>query len=448
MKVTQGSASAGQHLTLRHVLVLVTGAMISFAPAALVFNVWSIFVVPVCDEFNIATNQFALYITIIFVTAAIASPFIGNLMDRIDLRIIGTAAVGLCALGLFLGGFWIRVEGFYVSGLIEGLGIIVLNFLIIPTLINRWFTIRTGFLIGVCMAMTGVGGAVWAAVGGALISGYGWRFTYEVFGGIAALVMLLTAFGIRSYPEHVGLAPYGNKGADAALVSSDGMTTGSKPAATNASGAASDVLHRGVPAKAAFGSGAFVLLCVMAGLFNFCCQGGGYFPTYLYALNDAGTLDLGDNAVLAASVATSCLMASAAVCKVAIGALSDRSVPAAVTFCGLGGIAGMALCWVCPMSVTAVYAGAACYGLAFAGIDVLAPAMGRHLFGPREYTHIYSRVTSCTTLAAAVGATGLATLLDVSWAALFGVCIALLAVATIAGLDALKASRKLVWTEE
>ena len=121
-----------QKLTMRHVLVVFTGMFISFAPAAIVFNVWGIFVVPVTDELQVATNQFTFYVAILFIAAAVMSPFMGNLLDRLDIRLVGTVSVGICALGVMLGALYTEVWQFYLSGLMEGVGIIALNFLLIP----------------------------------------------------------------------------------------------------------------------------------------------------------------------------------------------------------------------------------------------------------------------------------------------------------------------------
>ena len=419
-----------QKLTIRHVLVVFTGMYISFAPAAIVFNIWGIFVPPVTAELGVATNQFAFYVAVLFLTAAVMAPIMGNLLEKFDLRLIGTLSVGICALGVLLGFCYTEVWQFYLSGLMEGIGIIALNFLLIPTLINRWFTANNGLLLGICMAMTGVGGAVWNFVGGLIIGGAGWRAAYLVLGAVAATAVLATLFCIRSYPRELGLQPYGR---------------------ANAQGAAGEeALRRGVPRKAAFGSAAFFLLLVAAALFNLSCQAGQFFPTYVYDLDAAGVLDTGGlGVVMAASTASVCLQASAAACKIIMGFVADRSLSLSAIICCGGGFLGLALVWlVGPSTVLAVYVGAALYGLTFAAIDVLSPTIGRYLFGPREYTRIYSRITSAVTVAGAIGVVGLSTLSEFGWAATFGTTLMLIAVGLGLVLGAIRAGKHLVFTVE
>ena len=419
-----------QNLTLRHVLVVFTGMFISFTTAAIVFNVWGIFVVPVTGELQVATNQFTFYVAIIFITAAIISPIMGNLLDKLDIRLVGTFSVGVCSLGVFLGFFYTEVWQFYLSGLMEGVGIIALNFLLIPTLINRWFTANNGLLLGICMSMTGVGGAVWNFVGGLIIGDMGWRAAYFILGIIAATAMLATLLLIRSYPKDVGLQPYG------------------RPKQQDAAG--EEALRRGVPQKVAFESAAFFLLLFAAAIFNLSCQAGQYFPTYVYDLDSQGVLNAGTmGVVMAASTASVCLQASAAVCKVVMGMVADKSLSVSAIVCCGGGFVGLALLWlVGPTSVLAIYVGAALYGLTFAAIDVLSPTIGRYLFGPREYTRIYSRVTIAVNLAGAVGVTLLATLSDFGWAVTFGSTLALIALGLVLVLLAIRAGKRLVFTVE
>ncbi len=419
-----------QKLTIWHVLVVVTGMLVSFCTAAIVFNIWGIFVVPVSDELKVSAGQFTFYVAIIFIAAAFMAPLMGRLLECFDIRLVGTASVGICALGVFLGSFYTEVWQFYLSGLMEGVGIIALNFLLIPTLINRWFTAGNGLLLGICMSMTGVGGAVWNFVGGLIIAGSGWRAAYFVLGIAAALAMIATLFFIRSYPRERGLEPYGKPNDDAE--------------------AGSAALRRGVSRKAAFTSAAFVLLLLAAALFNLSAQAGQYFPSYVYDLDNRGLLNAGTmGVVMAASTASVCLQAAAAISKVVMGMIADRSLVLSALVCCGGGFAGLALLWLGgPTSTIAIFAGAALYGLTFAAVDVLAPTIGRYLFGPREYTLIYSRVTCAVNIAGAAGVTVLATLADFGWTVAFGTTLAFIAVSLLFVLGAIRAGKRLVFTQD
>ena len=90
-----------------------------------------------------------------------------------------------------------------------GLGEITLLWLAVPTLINRWFADRAGFFIGLCMAFTGIGGAIWSAVFTALrADGMDFHTIYLIWAVIAAVTSLpFTLLCVRSKPEDCGLQP-------------------------------------------------------------------------------------------------------------------------------------------------------------------------------------------------------------------------------------------------
>ena len=157
-------------LTVRHILIVVTGILVCFGPATLVFNTWSILVVPVCTSLAIPTGAFTFYVSCIFLFSAIAAPFAGNLMNRFDARIVITLSCGLVSVGIFASSLYTEVWQFYLSGAIEGIGVVTLVSLVAPTLITRWFNRHMGVLIGICVAMMGVGAAVWNMLGGYLLA--------------------------------------------------------------------------------------------------------------------------------------------------------------------------------------------------------------------------------------------------------------------------------------
>lgn len=425
---------ASGKLTIRHVLVIVTGILVCLGPATLVFNTWSLFVVPVCNDLNVSSSEFTLYVTFLFLTSAIVAPFMGNLMEKFDLRIVITASCALCAIGIFLCAFWTQVWQFYFSGIIEGAGVVALMYLTAPTLVNRWFHTHTGFLIGLCVAMTGVGGALWSMVGGLILSDYGWRTAYIAFGIIAAVIsMPATIFFIRSYPSDVGLEPYGK-----AEVVEDADGNGSVNA-----------MRMGVAAKTAFKSPAFWILMVTIGLCNGTAQMGNFLPKYIYHLGDIGVAGITPlTAIMMASTVAMCLQIAQALGKVGLGVIADKSIIVALaTACGCG-IIGVLCCWQGAFSAYVVYFGGFMFGFFFASTNVLGPTITRYLFGPREYTKIYSRIASFINFIPAVAAVLFAAMADASWDLEFGVTIGIIAVIFVCAIITVKLGRHLVQTVE
>ncbi len=434
-----GNGGAKQGLTFRHAMVVAAGMLITFGPCALVYNVWSIFVVPVSSELGVASSQFTFFITLTYLVGGLTAPLAGNLLQRADLRIVLSASVVLVFAGLFGCSFWEDILLFYLSGVIVGLGIVSLMFLAIPTLINRWFTEKTGFFIGLCFAMSGVGGAVWSLVGGVIIDAFSWRAAYLAFSLIALFLGLFaSAVLIRSYPRDVGLLPFG------ASVSGDECSSGGC-----ADHGKQDVRQWGVPARSMFRSPVFFFLVISMGLFNALTVSVNLYATYIYHLGDIGMAGItpGGAAIMASTVA-SCLMAVSACGKILLGSLSDKSLTAALSLACLAGAVSILCMWQGCASSAVVVVGGALGGLLYAAIDALSPSVTRQIVGPRDYTIIYSRVAIVVNLAGAFAATAFAAVADVSWDLEWCMALCLICIAFVCGMLAIRGAKGLTQTLE
>lgn len=172
-----------EKLTVRHLLVVLTGIMITFGCSALCFSTWGLFQPVVAEGLGVEVTAFAMYVTVMYLTMTIASPFAGKLLQTMDIRILLSASAALVGCAFLLMSFSNTIVLFYVAAVMLGLGEITILWLAIPTLINRWFVERAGFFIGLCMAFTGIGGAIWSAVFTALTaSGVDFHTIYLIWG--------------------------------------------------------------------------------------------------------------------------------------------------------------------------------------------------------------------------------------------------------------------------
>ena len=390
----------GNKLSFWHVMAVVTSLCASFATSSMLFNTWSVFVVPVCESLGASTGSFASYVSIIYLFSALAAPFGGRLVQKYDVRIIYSAAVGMVAVAIGACSLYTEPWQFYVSGAIEGIGGVVIISLMAPVMVTRWFNVHTGLLMGLCAAMMGIGGAVWSMLAGILIRDFGWQAAYLAFGVIAALPMVLTLFFVRSSPADVGLEPYGT------LESS-----------------ANDALQTGVSSQAAFRMPAFYLLAITIGLTNGAAQIGNYLAKYVYHLSDIGALLVpASEVIIMASIIAMCVQASQACAKVGLGFVADRSVFWAFALAYGCSLVGTILCWQgAGISTGLVYGGAALVGVLYGTTNSLGPAVARTLFGTRDYSVIYARMAAIVNIVPVAFIPFYAFLVDISWDLLFGV---------------------------
>lgn len=423
--------------TLRHALVLASGIIFCLGPCALVYNSWAIFVVPVSSDLGVASSQFTFFITVIYLISALTAPFAGNLMEKIDLRIVTTVAVVCIAAGIFGCTMWTEIWQFYLSGLFEGIGVCTLNFVGVPTLINRWFESKTGFFVGLCYAMSGIGGALWSMVGGLIIQASSWREAYLVFAVIVLVIALpATLFFVRSYPHQSGLMPYG-------------ATEGEKWEPEDGNAADAKGKQWGVSAHTMFRSPAFYTLMLTMGIFNALTIVGNLFASYIYHLGDLGVGGITpESAIMLASGVAACLMIVSAGSKVMLGAVTDKSMVAAVVIaCGCGFV-GILCIWLGAATTALIYVGGCLGGVLYAAVDAMGAAMTRQLVGPRDYTVIYSRVAVFVNLAGAVSATAFAAVADISWDAEWIMALVLIAITLVLGLSTVKLGKNLKQTYE
>lgn len=431
-------------LSIRHAMILLAGILICLGPCALVYNTWSIFVVPVSSNLGASSSQFTFTITLIYLLGAIACPLAGNLMERFDIRAVLSLSVCLVAFGMGLCALWSEIWQFYISGILMGLGIVSLMFLAVPTLINRWFTVRTDFFVGLCFSMSGVGGALWSMVGGVIFSCANWRVAYLVFAAIVLVMGLLASLVlIRSYPSELGLHPYGFQTSTSCDTSYTASHKGSSPITSSDTSLSVSVSEKsskkgkqwGVSARIMFRSPVFYTLMVTMGIFNAMTVVGNLFATYIYYLADNGIAGItSTQAIMLASAIAACIMVCSALSKVLLGALSDKSLLGALAIpCVCGALSILCLWFGASVSFIFIYAGGLLCGVLYAAVDALGATFTRQIAGPRDYTLIYSRVAIVVNLAGAGAATLFAGVAEISWEAEWILALSLIVVAFVLG---------------
>ena len=419
------ATAAKEKMSTRHLLVVLTGVMITFGCSALCFSTYGSFMKDVANALADGnTAQFGLYITAMYLTMTIISPFAGKLLQSVDVRILLSVSAALVGCAFLLMSLWTNIYLFMVSGVMLGIGEIFILWLAIPTLINNWFNERAGFFIGICMAFTGIGGAVWNGVYTYLTTGLGMHYnTVYMIWGIIALVTSLpfTLFCVRTRPEDCGLKPYGVA-----------ATAAAKP--------------RGLDAKKAMKSPTFYAICLFAGLINVAILIAVQFKTYVLSLDGQVVY----NVAVAGGIVLTVNMAAQAIAKVLIGTVADKSPRTALLFAFCCGIIGLLLCWFGFQTEYALYAGAAIFGGMYATAVVLVPIVVRHVFGTREYSVIYSRVSTVFNFISAFASLFYPAIYQgFGWSACFMVAIAMLVIVLVLGLYALGNAKKIQgeWTE-
>jgi len=174
----------------------------------LIFN-FGVFFKPFLDEFGWTRAEISGAYALLFTVYGLLGIFAGRLNDRLGPRIIMTVASVLLGLGYFLiskvSALW-QLYLFY--GVIIGIGTGGC-FVPLASTVARWFVRRRGLMTGIVVSSIGVGSMIMPPIATQLISGYGWRTTYVIFGIVVLVVTMVAAQFLKRDPSQVGQLPDG-----------------------------------------------------------------------------------------------------------------------------------------------------------------------------------------------------------------------------------------------
>lgn len=377
----------------------------------LVMSCAGIFYQPVSSELGVSVGKFGLYMSFNYLFSTLMLSVAGKLLERFGARLLLTlssAVLGLVLVGM---AFFNAVWQFYIAGGVIGVTLAFLLYLSFPTLVNRWFRTRVGFFIGVCSAASGIGGILFNPVGAYLITTYGWRTTYVIFGAIILLfVTPLLGVLLRNRPEDKGLSPYGQSEQKQAVVSNNGIEYG-----------------QAVRMPVFYGMIAFAFLMIAVSTLNL------FIPNYVTGL---------DYTLEEASFAASAVMVGVTFGKVALGMINDRNSTLGVITTVVCGIAGLSLLLAGQAGIAVIVPGGFLFGWAYAGVTVQTPMLVRAVFGSKHYAQIYSNISIALAAGGALTAGGWGLLADhTSFGFILAAGIVFLTISGSIGLYALKVSK-------
>ncbi len=388
--------------------------LIMFVIVGMVMSTAGIFYKPVSDSLGVEIGDFGIYQSLNFLFSTLTLTFAGSIMDRYSARWILTGCSAIVSVTYIAMSLFSSLWQFYVAGAIFGIAMAFLLYLGFATMLNRWFKKRMGVFVGICSAGSGIGGILFNPIAGFLITEYGWRNTYLIF-GVAILVVVTPVLGLllRSNPSDIGLESYG-----AAEIENKKTVTD----------------NSGISYGKAIRTALFYGLILFGFLMNAAATLNIFIPAYVQSL---------DFSIEEASYSASAVMVGVTIGKVVLGAINDRSPLAGVNITTLLGIAGLAMLLFGQFGLWLTISGGFLFGWAYAGVSVQTPLLVRRVFGPKDYSRIYSNIAMSLAIGGAVAAAGWGILTDItSFATIFNTGIIFLAVCLVIGWWALKSNIK------
>lgn len=180
------------------------------APTIAVYS-YSVFLKAVSEDFHVGRGAVAMAFTFHNLCAAACIPIIGYMIDRFGAKRIivpATVLVGLTALSAKLIGadLW-QYYIFYIAlGILEAAS----GPLPFSAIISRWFDRKRGLALGMMSFGSGLAAIAYPPIAQLLITHFGWRSAYSIFGAsiLLAPILFLTVF-LKEDPGRKGLFPDG-----------------------------------------------------------------------------------------------------------------------------------------------------------------------------------------------------------------------------------------------
>ncbi len=181
-------------------VIAIAGVFLQIALGAV--YAWSVFRIPLHEQFGWTISQITLTFTISIFMLGFAA-FVGGLwMNRAGPRIVALTGSVLYGLGVFLASFsahklwWLYLTYGFLGGIGLGLGYIVP----VATLV-KWFPDRRGLITGIAVGGFGAGALITAPVATRLIQTVGVLPTFAYLGIAYFIVAVIASLFMRNPPE-------------------------------------------------------------------------------------------------------------------------------------------------------------------------------------------------------------------------------------------------------
>ena len=167
---------------------------------------WSVFVLPLEQEFGWTRAQTSWVFTIAIVTFAITFIFAGRMQDVRGPRLCAFLGAVLVSLGFFLASLTASLVYLYLIFAVVGAGN-GFGYATPMPVASKWFPDKRGLVVGLMVGGYGAGSAIIGPVASSLIQSMGWRPTFRLLGGVFFVMGMIGTWLLTNPPA--GYRPRG-----------------------------------------------------------------------------------------------------------------------------------------------------------------------------------------------------------------------------------------------
>jgi MFS family permease len=367
-----------------------------------VFFSFSIFFVPLLEEFRWSRALTAGALSASTMTQGLLAPLAGVAVDRLGPRRVIVSGVVLLGAASMLGATIVTPWQLYLyTGVVGAMGIVALGWVPMGVLLSHWVAERRGRVVGLAFSGMGIGIFVCGPLSQWLIDLLGWRGASLTLGAGALVVLFPVAwFGCR-----MPAARSADAGGQDWRLARGAQAKGEPEAARSEAGSSE---RRGVPGPSPREGDPTLARALKTRAFwalfaAYCLTPLAVFSVFTHQV--AFAVDLGFPRLLVAWIfGLMGLMSS--VGRPLFGAVADRfggALAATVSFgCTAGGALALVATEARP-STTWLVVYAVLFGLGFGARGPIITAIAAELFGGRRFGVIYGALNMGNGIGAAIG---------------------------------------------
>ncbi len=152
----------------------------------------------ITEALGIRRSLFSINDSIRFITSAVTSLFFGSAIHRFGLKKLVAAGFVSLILSVILYSASNSIAGFYLGGMLLGLGLSFTTTSMVGYIIGKWCPENRGTIMGFVLAANGIGGAVAAQIVSPIIYREGNAFGYRSAYRLVALILFIAGIFIVS----------------------------------------------------------------------------------------------------------------------------------------------------------------------------------------------------------------------------------------------------------
>ena len=184
-------------------MMLVVCMLIQAVPFCIASNIQPLFMGSVIKEHGFSLTGFSLLFSIGTIVSAIASPVIGSLFAKVNLRLIYTVGAIFTGAGFMAFSMCTKLWQFYLVAAVVQIGAAIISAIGVPLLINSWFdgNVR-GKALGIAFAGGSIGNIFMQQLVMRSIVANGTSKSYFIFGLVALVVALVIGLFLVKMPKN------------------------------------------------------------------------------------------------------------------------------------------------------------------------------------------------------------------------------------------------------